>query len=455
VNWRTVTILLVASVVGSVLVVLFILRPSPETIAINWGTQLQKIDGFGAASAGNVTTLSSSLMDFFYTNTGSNIGLDWIRLQIYPDAAGCATDQGMPSDCVTVSSGPTVTVFDLANARAAVARGAKVIATEWSPPGSMKSTGVFYGPGNFLGNPTNYSTLASIQAQFVLLLAGYGVPVDVISPQNEPDISTSYQSCVWTAQQFHDYIPYLSSALATVGSKTQIAIPEMSGWNFSDATTTFNDATVAGLVGIIAAHDYSGTAGPTGLSNVISQHVWQTEVSDQNRYDGSMTSALRYATGIHHNLTAGSVNAWFYWLLSGVEDYTDNEALTDSTGNHIATRAYAIGNWSKFVRPGWYRVDVTNGTSLLVSAFRNANGSQGAIVVVNNSSFPATRQSFAVGTISATVVPWITSSTRNLKQQGQITVTSGSFSYTIPGASVVTFSTLPSALTGATATVPQ
>ena len=69
------------------------------------------------------------------------------------------------------------------------------------------------------------------------------------------------------------------------------------------------------------------------------------------------------------------------WLGGGV----DNSALTDSNGNP-AKRAYVTGQWSKFVRPGWYRIDVTDASGMSITAFKNPTTGQFAVVVVNSGS---------------------------------------------------------------------
>ena len=46
----------------------------------------------------------------------------------------------------------------------------------------------------------------------------YGVNLYAISVQNEPNYNTTnYESCLWTGQQFHDFLPYLYSALSNNG----------------------------------------------------------------------------------------------------------------------------------------------------------------------------------------------------------------------------------------------
>ncbi len=48
-----------------------------------------------------------------------------------------------------------------------------------------------------------------------MMKATYGINLYALSMQNEPDVNTTnYESCVWTGQQFHDFIPYLATALS-------------------------------------------------------------------------------------------------------------------------------------------------------------------------------------------------------------------------------------------------
>ncbi len=317
-----------------------------------------------------------------------------------------------------------------------------MFASELSPPGSMKDNGAFQTGGNMIGNPTNYRNLANIQTAFVTLMKGtYSVPIYAISPQNEPEESTHYPSCVWTRRQLRDYIPYLRSALNAAGySSVKIMVAEDTPWGINMAAGPMDDATTAVDISIVASHGYAVLQpnGPLSFKNDTGQHVWQTEVSDTNPYDGTITSALNYASQIHYYLTNAQVNYWGYWLLDANGDFDDNEALTDKN-NNIAKRAYAIGNWSRFVLPGWHMVSVTKSTSLLVTAFTNPTGNCGTVVAVNNGSSPVS-VTFSVGTtMGSKVIPHLTSSSANLAEQTVITVSSGSFSATVPSHSIETF----------------
>ena len=280
-------------------------------------------------------------------------------------------------------------------------------------------------------------------------MAGYGVPIYAISPQNEPDISMSYPSCTWTAAQFDSFIPVLSSALSTAGyGSVKIMFPENSSWSTTYdgfTATTMGDSGAAPDVGILAQHGY-GVTSPAQANTYsgYSPHVWMTEDGDDTspNYTGTMADALAWAQTIHNYLATAQVNAWIWWYLSDLPccgNGTDNSALTDSNGN-IPMRAYVTGNWSKFVRPGWHRVGVTNSGGLLVTAFQSPDNLLSAIVVVNSSGSSVSNQAFSVGTaLGAAVTPWLTSSTQNLVAQSPVAVSSGTLTYTIPADSVVTF----------------
>ena len=153
-----------------------------------------------------------------------------------------------------------------------------------------------------------------------------------------------------------------------------------------------------------------------------------------------MTDALGWAAMIHSYLTVANVNAWVWWAISDepwLGDGTDNGALTDINGNP-AKRAYVTGQWSKFVRPGWYRINVTDTSGMSISAFNNTSSGQFAVVVVNSGS--TNSDTFTFNGFNATsVTPWITNATLSLAQQSSLAVSGGSFSYTVPAGSVVTF----------------
>jgi glucuronoarabinoxylan endo-1,4-beta-xylanase len=390
---------------------------------VNWNQTYQVIDGFGASSAWR-STWSSSVADmFFSTNTG--IGLSLLRTRIAPGAT-------------TVEN----SIMQMARDR-----GARVWSAPWSPATQFKSNTNVNG-GNFVGNAANYQAYANQLAGYVVNMKNqYNVTIDALSIQNEPDANvTTYESCKWTAQQIHDFIPYLASALAASNvAATKILLPESQNWTDPQGLrlTAMNDPSVASLVGIIANHNYvpdnnNGDQTVPAAINNYGKALWETEVSTFDAFDSSMADGIYWAWRIHAFLTVAQLNAWHYWWLSAAG--TDNSGLA-SNGDVLAKRGYVVGQYSRFVRPGSYRLGVvTNLGTAMVSAFKDPVTGRFAIVAINSGS-TVIDQTFSLTNFGAvgSVTPWITSSTLSLAGQTSVTVTNGSFEYLLPEMSVVTF----------------
>jgi len=302
--------------------------------------------------------------------------------------------------------------------------------------------------GPLTGNPANYQAYASQLAGYVAnMKSTYGVNIYAVSVQNEPDTdTTNYESCTWTAQQFHDFIPYLSAALAASNvASTKILFPESYTWagHLYFQQTAMNDPAVAPLIGIIANHNYDGANFDTGdmnppaAINSYGDALWETEVSTGDAYDGSITNALYWAGRIHQFMTVAQANAWHYWWLTPTGP--DNEALTDTSGNP-AKRMYALGNFSRFVRPNFYRIGVDNNPGpLQISAYKEPLSGRIAIVVINPSGTAVTQVFNLAGFTATNLIPWVTSASQSLAILSAVSVAGNIFTNTIPAQSIVTF----------------
>lgn len=425
---RILTILIASSAV----LIFAIWAASSEPATINWTDLHQQIDGFGGSSADFLNSLTPTQADFFFTRTG--IGLSILRTQIIPNVATC--DIAFQKDGCSNSNGQILN-GELGTAQLAAARGATVFSTPWSPPGSYKTNGEFKEGGSLLRS--HYSDWAKDIADYVATMKKNGVPLFAVSVQNEPDLTTDYGSCRYTAQEIHDFVPYLYSALQSGGvGATRIMIAEQSSWAFDLTSAAMADPKVAPEVGIIAAHGYRGNIQPYSTG---SARLWQTEDSSQSAiYDSGMADGLSWALKIHGYLTVANVNAWVWWFLTDMPrqgEGADNAALTDINGN-IPKRAYVTGQWSKFVRPGWYRIGVGYSGPLKISAFKDPAGQAFAIVVVNPDRSPVT-QSFSLNGFSTkSVTPWVTSSSSSLIAQTRVPIRGATFVYNVPRMSVTT-----------------
>ena len=375
------------------------------------------------------------------TTTNNGIGLSLLRNHI--------TYASSPSPTAT----PTTSEWNIM--QYAQARGARVWSAPWTPAAGLKSTNDIYDSnhaagggldgGSYLGSGANATNLAyaSQLANYVVSMKNnYNINLYAISIQNEPDADvTGYEACQWTGAQIHDFTTNLYNALVTAGvGSTKIVLPESQDWDDPDglAAAVMGDSNVAPDVGIIADHDYDGA---NGSKNSYGKALWETEVSLLYGSDSSITNGVYWGQQIYQFMTVAQANAYHYWwLMSG--NSTGNQGLLDNKGS-ITKRFFVFGQYSRFVRPNFYRIGATTTGTALISAYNNTSSSSSnfAIVAVNTSTSTAISQTFNLTnfpTVSS-VTPWITSATMSLSNQTPVTVNNASFTYTLPALSVVTF----------------
>ncbi|MGA3285567.1 MAG: glycoside hydrolase, partial [Verrucomicrobiota bacterium] len=291
--------------------------PAPTNCVVDWNDVHQKIDGFGASSAWRSTWTAAQADLFFSTNTGI----------LYTNSTGTVTtNNGIGLSLLRTRIAPDGTTRETNIMQMARDRGAKIWSAPWSPPVAYKDSGTVNG-GNFLS--ASNQAYANQLANYVQnMKSNYQVDVYAISVQNEPDYNTTnYESCVWTAQQIHDFVPCLYNALSNNGvASTKIIIAEDGHWDFTLTTNTLNDLNTSNMVSILAAHAYDFTVAPV---NSHDKPLWETEVSTLDSFDGSIANGLYWAGQIHSFLTYAQVNAWHYWWLLINNGATDNEALCD------------------------------------------------------------------------------------------------------------------------------
>ncbi len=390
-------------------------------IVIDPSDEHQHITGFGASSAWTSPSLGLVKAEQFFS-TENGIGLSLVRLRIAPDG----------------TTSETATALD------AQARGAAVWAAPWSPPGAWKTTGTDIEGGHLL--PEHYQDWADRLATFVENIEAAGVRLLALSAQNEPDWVAEWETCEWTPTELATFIgDYLGPTLAARGLSTKILGPESANWNsfpgYSDAI--FANPNAAAAIDILATHSYGGVAFDyTGAAD-NGKEFWETEVSWGTPQDDGMENALMMAGEMHKHLTRSNVNAWhFWWMQPNGGISAGRESLYNE--GQMTRRGYVLGNFSRFVRPGSIRIDVSPEVAgdVRLTAFKNANGGPFAIVAINSSW--DTPQSFqfrlsGVTTEVGSVTPWVTDETRALVAQAPVAVSGGVFEYELPPFSAVTF----------------
>jgi glucuronoarabinoxylan endo-1,4-beta-xylanase len=390
------------------------------------------MDGFGAADtwAGALTAVQNTL----FWDPVNGIGLSLLRIGI--DVNGTPLGSGAYSD-----------------AMAANKFGVKVWGAPWSPPAGDKSNNNVNNGGTL--NTASYNSWAGILAGFATTFKNKtGFALYGISAQNEPDFTASYSSCIYSAAQMVAFAKVLGPMLHALNPPVKLIAAEPDIWDHmwtngdKYGTAILADAAASAAVDIIATHDYghkatgdltsTRPAPPAGTK----QHIWETEMSDETAPDADITQGIQTATWIYAGVNTGGASAWHYWWL--INANTDGEGLLLQGGSTTNTpkRLWTMGNYSKFVRPGYVRVDVSGKVpaGVLITAFQNPTDHTVVVVAINNNNAATSTTLFVEGAGWPTkFTPWLTSASANLTAQTVATVTNAAFTTSLAAKSVTTF----------------
>ena len=393
-------------------------------ITVDPGKTYQVVDGFGEADVWQGS--SSTAMQTLLWDPVNGIGLNLVRIGI-ESVSGKSVLMGNAG----IADGQACVKFNGSNC--------KVWAAPWSPPAAMKNNGNVNGGGsNNTLKTGSYDAWATLLAAFPAYYKAQGGPdLYALSAQNEPDWNATYEACLYDKSTMVSFINVLGPKLAALNPPVKVLAAEPDNWSNLWGGDAYGPAIIAdsmanSFVGPIATHDYGSTsagtyARPTPPSN-NTHHIWETECTPGD------TGPITIATMIYAAFSTGGVSAWHYW-------WTQN--LVPNASSPPA-QLYALGNFSKYVRPGYYRVDVSgaakaSGTVPLVVAFTNLSDGTVSIVVVNGGG-AATVSFFVAGKAwPASVTPYVTTSSSKLAAGTAISVTGGRFSASLAGQSVTTF----------------
>jgi glucuronoarabinoxylan endo-1,4-beta-xylanase len=332
--------------------------------------------------------------------------------------------------------------------REAKARGTdRFFATPWSAPGYMKTNRSSTGGGEV--RPELYKLYASYLADYALQMRDLGFPMQAVSVSNEPEVTSGYDSMNWTGSQFHDFVrDGIEPVFRLRGVDTKVMLPESVYWSEEKAVATLDDPATAPRLDIVAAHGYGQPSPQPFLrAKAAGKRVWETEDSNLENgevpNDPSIENAVDWAAKINAYLTQPEVNAWSYWWF--VTEKASGEALVNldvpASRFLVNKRMWAMGNYSRFIRPGWQRIGTTVPASktTLASAFKDAATGQVAVVVVNNTGAEQAIDLRLNGFAAGGLVPYTTSATQDLAAGPELDTSSGTLATTLAPRSVTTF----------------
>mgnify|MGYP002276802141 CR=1 FL=1 len=393
-------------------------RSTPKkNVTIDPGQTYQTISGFGGANQMWGTT---------FPNASD------IKKAYGPDEA----DLGFSIFRVRISSNPDEWPLIVDVAKEAQKYGAKIMASPWSPPPALKSNESDVG-GELLEE--NYQAYADHINEFIDLMSSEVVDIYAISIQNEPDIQVSYESCDWTSAQIRNFIKNHGDQIT--GSK--LAAPESFNFNQTFTNVILNDDDAVANLDIVAGHIYGGGLGPYTTAESKGKEIWMTEyllnldvgdwenASEEQKWEETMTML-----GTIHDAMRYNWNAYIWWYLKRYYSFI-GDGTEGTTDGEILKRGYAFSQFSKFIRPGFTRIDIEDdGTGLDFTAYEG-NG-QIVVVMINDSNSSVTGFNLTIDGSAITSARSFTTSLTSNRQENQLNVEDGKVEITIPSRSVST-----------------
>jgi glucuronoarabinoxylan endo-1,4-beta-xylanase len=309
---------------------------------------------------------------------------------------------------------------ELTVAKKAVSLGAITFASPWNAPSSM-------GGGHV--NASSYGAYADHLNSFVDYMKDNGVDLYAISVQNEPDYGDWTH---WSAQEILSFVKNNGGSI-----KTRLMAPESFQFVKSMSDPMLNDATALANLDILGAHLYGTSINsfpyPLFKSKGAGKELWMTEhYTDSNNDADLWPNALNVATEIHNCMVEAEFNAYIWW-------YIRRSYGPIKENGQASKRGYCMAQFSKFVRPGYVRVDATKKptTGVYVSAYK---GSDTVVIVAVNTTSSSQPVNFMIsGATVSSISKYTTSSSKNVAADGTASVSNGSFSGTLDAQSVSTW----------------
>ena len=441
-----------------------------DTASINGATTFQTITGFGASEAfGEASTVMNAAssvqqqaLGLLYSPTsgaGLTILRNWISADsgstIEPNSPGSPT--AAPTYLPMSSTGQDAGQLWFAQQIKALYGVSNVFADAWTAPAFMKTNNATDNGGALCGTPGATCSSGDWRQAYANYLVQYakdysaaGVPLSYIGPENEANLSTSYDSMQLSPAQTANFLDVLGPTLASSGLSTKMECCATEGWDYAQqyAAAIEADATASADTAVFTSHGY--TAAPTSPLSGWSKPAWETEWSTFESWDpawddGTDASGLTWAQHIYQGLTGANLGAFLYWWGSTTpSENGDNEGLIQINGSTVTPsgRLWAFANYSRYVHPGAVRIGAASSNSAVdLAAFKNTDGTV-AVVALNTgtSADPVTYSVSGTGTPNgATVTPYLTNGSSNVAAQATTSVSGGSFSATIPARSLVSY----------------
>ncbi len=333
-------------------------EPLGDLIKVKTNNERQLIRGFGGAVLPQWVTsgtdqMSQKDLDLAFDVGEGKIGLSILRLRIPPDA-------GSFSRSVNI-------------AKTAHEKGVMVFASPWTPPASMKTN------SNEVGGELkeeSYADFAAYLKSYVDYYKDNGVPIYAVSVQNEPDYKVTYESCNYSPEQMTNFIKNHARDIGDV----KIIAPESYQFRKAISNAILNDAEAAANLDIVGGHIYGGGLARYSLAKEKEKELWMTEHfinEEENRSKVSYWKECMMTAVEINDCMEVDMNAYIWWYTKRFYSFIEDKK------EKVTKKGFVMSQFSRFVRPGFTRVEVENRNELPLKITAYKNGNDVVIVAIN------------------------------------------------------------------------
>ncbi|MFC2127126.1 glycoside hydrolase [Bacteroidota bacterium] len=323
----------------------------------------------------------------------------------------------------------------------------KFLAFSISAPVQWTKNGKGYNGNNNDGEinlkPENFKDYSQFMIEFLNHFKKQGILFDYLSPINEPQWDwekASQEGTPATNENVLKIVDILNSGIDKNDLSTEIVVAEAADlrWLYSNFGKPERGNQIdyffskkhsfENLKPTISGHSYFTTWPVDSLITIrknlnkkLKEHnlnYWQSEfcilensddIGGGNKRDLGINTALYVARVIHADLTLANASSWQWWTAITRADYKDGLIYID-TGNerdlydqeqlkydgefHDSKLLWALGNYSRFVKPGMRRLEITLNddksileqySNVMLSAYLNEETLEIVVVGVNYS----------------------------------------------------------------------
>lgn len=352
------------------------------SISIDTKQQFQTFKGFGGAITESVGYVLSTLSEkkqqevlnaYFNEKTGNNLTFARTHMNSSDFSLenwACVEEKDETLESFSMKRTDKYITPNLQKANKIKNQNLKIMISTWSPPAWMKDNNDMNHGGKLL--PQYKELLAKYWVKFLDNIKARDLNVELISIQNEPAATQTWDSCLWSAEEEGEFATeYLGPTLEKAGySNIKILVWDHNREILWDRFSTSMKAKNAEkYIGGAAFHWYSGDQYDqvAKVAEIFpnKELVFTEGCVEGGPRNGAWFTGERYAHNIFNDLNSGCT-VWIDWNIvldmeggpNHVKNYCDAPILADANEDKLYYQSsyYYIGQFSRFIQSGAIRI---------------------------------------------------------------------------------------------------